>query len=278
MSFVKRVKLEHGKWAMVDRPGVIMDVDKQELSVDEAYQRAPAQRKVEEMAKRWSWIACGVIIVADRGKIFHVIDGQHRVLAAMRRDDVTTLPCLVFPTESIEQEAQGFLDSNTTQRRLTGFDRYGALLITKDPAALLVQKLCAATGREVSKWQSPRTVRCVATMLRFAGNQPAVFTRVWPLVHELHHGISVSDRVLCGLVYIESHLPEGQSLSQPRWKARILRLGYNEISDGIAKATAYYRRGGERIWARGVLDTINRGLQHRLVLASGEDESEASQT
>lgn len=77
-----------------------MQIEKELLLLDERYQRTQSAVKVAVMASKWSWQACGCILVAHR-KVpsavkFYVFDGGHRVAAAKKLAEITTLPCLVF--------------------------------------------------------------------------------------------------------------------------------------------------------------------------------------
>jgi hypothetical protein len=89
-------KVERYGWEMKDEPGELMHVDKKRLRIDHEYQRSANEVKVTEITKRFSWLALGAIVVVRRGDAYYVVDGQHRVMAAMRRTDIATLPCVVF--------------------------------------------------------------------------------------------------------------------------------------------------------------------------------------
>jgi hypothetical protein len=258
-------KIEHYGWTIVDKPGVAMDVDKHDLIIDHSYQRQPNTHKCQSYAAAWSWVACGSIIVAKRSRQLFVIDGQHRVLAARRRTDIILLPCLVFETVSPIEEASNFLTANTNRRPIPTFDRYRALIVTGDPAALLVQDLCESVGRDVSASDSPRAIRCVGRMLMLARTDTGPLVKIWPLANELMDDQVISERLLVSLVLIERQMPEGQSLTDRRWSDRILSLGAAAFTDGIFKAVAFYGSGGEKIWAKGFLRVLNRGLRHRLL-------------
>src|SRR5689334_6103185 len=77
-----------------DRPGEFAMIDKTKLNVDLSYQRKTTKSRVDKIREEWSWIAFGAVSVALRGDgEWFVMDGQHRVLAAMMRDDIKEVPC-----------------------------------------------------------------------------------------------------------------------------------------------------------------------------------------
>src|ERR1700686_676187 len=128
-------KVERYGWKMRDRPGELCEINKRDLKIDIAYQRSLKRARVLDMAQDWSWVACGAVVVALRqpGEWF-VVDGQHRVAAALLRSDIERIPCIAYAAEDLRQEAQGFIDTNTKRGSMTLADRFKALIITKDHA------------------------------------------------------------------------------------------------------------------------------------------------
>lgn len=263
-------KVDRYGWTVRDEPGVFLELSKRDLIVDDNYQRPSNEAKVLKIVNAWSWIACGVIIVASRNNKFYVVDGQHRVKAAMRRSDIQSLPCIVFETVSSVQEAEGFLQANTARKPMTGIDKFRAQLVTGDEAALLVQHLCESVGREIQASPGGHSVRCVSTMMRHANNAPETLERIWPLLHDLHRGITIKERVVDALMYIEGRMPNGESLANRKWRERVMRVGVEAISDGINKAAAFYKRGGAKVWALGAVEALNYKHRNRLVLEGME--------
>lgn len=268
---LKKDKVKHYGWTLRDEPGVLMEVDKSELSVDHAYQRSVNNKKANRIASEWSWVACGVLIVASREDGFFVIDGQHRLHAALKRSDIKNLPCIVFDVDKgVRGEAEGFIASNTERKPMTGVDKFRALLIMKDPAAVLVDKMCAASMRKITTGGSGRTLSCVTQAMLNAGKNPKVFERIYPLVDRLCNDKIMHEYILTGMLYIEMKMPEGESLTDKRWADKILSIGHDRIMDHIRTAKSYYKRGGARIYATGIVDAINFKARKKLVLNGSE--------
>jgi len=258
-------KIARYKWNLVDRPGVFLEIEKADLLIDDAYQRHIKDPKVMEFAGDWSWIACGVIKVADRSGLFFVIDGQHRVMAARKRSDIAMLPCLVFESAGLVSEAQGFLDSNTSNRPLSVLDRFKALLITNDPRALMVERLFSETGRRAGKG-SYDGVYCIASLLDAAKKYPKELERVWPLIDEICKEQVVSQSIVLAVMHIECRMNDGESLTDRRWKSRLLSIGYDTIHESMNKAAAYYGSRTPTSFSVGLLDALNKGLRNHLVM------------
>lgn len=258
-------KIKQYGWTVKDKPGEFAWINKHELHVDEHYQRVHKKTRVLKISSDWSWIACGAISVAlrDPGE-WWVMDGQHRVLAAQQRDDVKVLPCMVFDVESTAQEAQGFLDSNINRKPMTVVDRFNALRTTKDRAALVVDELVTKAGLRVDTGPSIHTVSCVGAMLDCIRDDEMRFRRVWPILVDLCEGEKIVQVLVHGMFYLEGHVPD-QSLSEPRWRKRIINVGYADILRSIQQAAAYHSSGrSNMISALGIANAINKGLRIQL--------------
>jgi hypothetical protein len=139
-------KLMRYGWTVKHSPGTLCYLHKSLLQISKEYQRTAMKQRCLAMASSWSWVALGAISVGRRDGEFWVIDGQHRVLAAMLRSDVGDLPCIVFETESMQQEAQGFIDANTGRKPVTTIDKFRASLIAGDETAKYVDYVLSSVG------------------------------------------------------------------------------------------------------------------------------------
>lgn len=117
-------KVERYGWKTAEGMGVMRLIDKRELRVDHVYQRDENNEdKILAMARNWSWLACGALIVGHRSGLYYVIDGQNRWAASMKRQDIANLPCVVFEVADVADEARGFLAANTLRKGLSSVDR-----------------------------------------------------------------------------------------------------------------------------------------------------------
>jgi hypothetical protein len=265
-------KVDRYGWKLIDKPGVYENIDKKRLGIDESYQRPEIVSKIREMSANWSWMACGVILVARRGKRFYVYDGQQRTAAAMRRSDIKTLPCLVFDTEGAPEEAEAFVRSNTMRRPVEAIWKFRALVVAGDQAAIELSRALEAKGYRVNdSGSSPRALRCIRALQEAYKTNKACFARVWPLVADMHRGQQVHHKVFAGLFWLECQLEDQKiSLTKEPWRARALKLGPAGIREATAKASAFYAGGGYKVWGLGVLQALNKGLPERRRLRLGE--------
>jgi len=257
-------KVSAYKWVCVDKPGSLLSIDKQVLKIDDSYQRDLNHAKTLELASQWSWVACGALIVALRGNDFWVVDGQHRLAAALKRSDISELPCIVFETTGVKEEAIGFLRSNTNRRPIGAIARHRAAIASDDALAKLVQAEITAAGLEVASCahRAPQ-IKCITMCTTFARQNFPAFREALHMSASISvaAGAMVSERLLSGLFYIATTIPGG--FGDKRLQRRLMDVGLQRLLDGAARAAAFYVRGGPKVFADGMMQEINKGLRDR---------------
>lgn len=132
-------------------PPTLEWIDVNRLAIDESYQRATdsskSRRLIFRIGQQWNWNYCQPLVVSRRtdGSLY-VIDGQHRLTAALIRGDVQHLPCVVVTGQAAEDEARTFVHLNTQRQRLSQPDIFNALLASGDESAKRVSELLHETG------------------------------------------------------------------------------------------------------------------------------------
>lgn len=252
-------------WSIQDKPGVLMDIHKDELIVNPAYQRSLNIQKVREYTKNWSWIACNVISVAHRDGICYVMDGQHRVIAAKKRADIATLPCVVFESNDVIEEAKGFLAINTNRKPLNTRAKFKAMVCSQDTSALLVSDLISKSGRIINDCSDNTSVRCIGLLTKWSKRNPVLLQNMWSLLTELLNGHIFHGKVVAGLLELQDRLDDNFKLYEGKLKERVLNIGYDILLAEIMKASILGNTHGSAVeWARALLGAINKGLRNKL--------------
>ena len=91
-----------------DNPGVLRSLPTSRLTSGLAYQRPVNERVVNLLIRDWDEQLLEPLIVSFRDGRFHLVDGQHRVIALRRKNggsDVMVL-CRVYSGLTYEQEAE----------------------------------------------------------------------------------------------------------------------------------------------------------------------------
>lgn len=157
----------------VGNPPTLEWIAAERLAIDESYQRATDGSKsrnlIFNIAKRWNWSYCQPLVVSRRADgSLYVIDGQHRLSAALRRGDLMHLPCVVLHGQEAESEAAAFVALNTQRQRLSQSDIFNALLASGDAAAKHVADILHETGWRQSRAAVPMvgTLTCAPMIVK----------------------------------------------------------------------------------------------------------------
>lgn len=264
-------KIARYGWITKDEPGDLKMLHKDSLRIHPAYQRDAIDSKVKVIASAWSWLSVGALVVGERAGEFWVIDGQHRALAAKRRSDVTHLPCVVFKTADIKTEAQGFLDLNTNRKPITSVAKQKAMFSAGDELAAYVHNQCAELGLSITQNPcGPTELKCAEWCMRRASEDKDAFRKVMAMGAELsmQDNIPISNRLLDGLWMLNAKCGDG--LADKRLVKRLREKGARVLINAANRASAIYVRGGAKVWAQGMLNELNKGLQRKFTM-NGED-------
>jgi hypothetical protein len=255
-------KVSRYKWKSNDDKGEFSWVHKAALSVDFAYQRDANHTKVLEITKDWSWMGCGVILVVRRPDgLLYVIDGQHRVSAAMKRDDITDLPCMIFDVSKVCDEAKGFLNANTLRKPVPAVAKFRAMVVSGDRRALDVQEVLDELGMVIGKNGTPRIFGSIAWAVKAAGQDVSSFRKTMFAAKDLCGDSGAMAEYLCrGLFELQRR---HGALDDVKFVKRMMSVGWEAIVNDIHAACVYFKKGGERTFMAGIINAVNRGLRNR---------------
>lgn len=268
-------KVDRYKWKSGTRPGELRMIHKSLIDIPSEYQRPQEaqEAKIRKIAADFSWPHFGALVVVSQGNgRFNACDGAGRLSAAKRRADVAEVPCIVFDPMSLKDEAEVFLGNNTLRKPVSAYSKFRALVVTENRAARAVDELVGASGRTFSEASSPTTVRCVALLLRLAEKDELRLRRLWPVIIEVCSGHAIHERIVDGLFYIDQHMQGGELLTDPKWRHRLNQLGAHALLIAANKAASFYTKGGSKVWARGIVEALNKGMRSRISLSTDGDE------
>lgn len=124
------------------------------LRVDDSYQHPivdRGRRNIKDIVEHFDWTWFSPIIVAPIGKagtpVYHyaVIDGQHRVTAALLHPDISEVPAIVMQCTPMEA-ARAFAHINGKVTKVTATQIYYAGVTGGDPACLAIRDCCDRAG------------------------------------------------------------------------------------------------------------------------------------
>jgi len=132
-----------------------------ELQIDDSYQRpidTPAsQTLIKRIARGWDWRKCQPLVVSRRDAGLFVIDGQHRLEAALMRnahfdrDDIRFIPCCISTYASVAEEAAMFVEMNRVRKKISLLDDHHAAVAAGDEDAIAINRIVTGAGLKVSR-------------------------------------------------------------------------------------------------------------------------------
>lgn len=264
------------KWTTWGSPPVFVGkMHKNHLAVDPVYQRDPCRSKIELLCANWKWVAVGALLVARRNDGRHFIyDGQHRWYAALRRSDITELPCIVTEIESVEEEAEAFLEANTARLRLGSVDRFNAELQARRPDALAIDDTLKKFGfRVVKTCRKFEDISCVGALHEVCelshthGKDAGLFLyEVVEFVYEWfrQHGIdkSISDKDLRPAAYLHNDHKLRFALRDKLFREQLLMTHPADLRKAAINMEKEQQKGGHKVWASGWISYLD-GRKHR---------------
>lgn len=272
-------KIDRYKWTSKNEPGELVYLKKDLLKIDHEYQRNLNNNKRTNIARNFDWVAFNVLTVVMRNDgEYYVIDGQHRLAAAMDRIDVQEVPCILFIADDpdTKEEARNFLAINRNRAPLKGIETFKAQVVAGEVAAIKIDRLLSESGLVVGTSSSGRQVACVSSLSKLIQENEAVLLRVWPLILEIcsQQSARLESRLIEGMCFAESKMMDEtgkrRSLLEADNQRKLLVHGHKNIMREIAETSAYFKVGGAKVWGQGILNLLNHKRQHRLTFSKQE--------
>lgn len=131
------------------------------LDVDERYQREidtrAGQRVIAKIADGFAWKKFAPLIVtpSDEDGRFMVLDGQHKAAAARLVGGIDAVPAMIVETDGVADQAESFVSLNNDRVRVHQYALHRAQVAAGDPAALAIDRVCAAAAVIVPAYPVP---------------------------------------------------------------------------------------------------------------------------
>jgi hypothetical protein len=215
-------------------------ISKHQLTVPvDEYQRDESTGLIaKDIALNYNRVAFGALTVIARsngnggGVQFVVADGGTRLAAAMMRDDIDDLPCLVFSGLTKEQEADVFLAINQNRRKLQIEQLHHSEVFAGRALALEAEKILLAFRDHRIDFNSLSALRgCVR---RYPKPTGIVVEILIQCAMDKHLGM----KVFKGLVFLEHHLNKHERTLRDRKRIKRLREKFGLLDTAVNAATS----------------------------------------
>jgi len=155
---------------------------------DARYQRPTdgnrSARLIAKIEQEFNWSKFAAVVVTDNGDgTYAVLDGQHRVAAALRHPKVFEIPALIMDTETLVEQAEAFLGVNRDRVLTNKPTEHYARLAARDPDAMEINRVCKEADVEIARTVrlaqdlKPNETLAIASIgqaIRKYGNEPTV--------------------------------------------------------------------------------------------------------
>jgi hypothetical protein len=256
--------VNHKGYVFSDEPGKFQMISKSVLRVDHDYQRDDLRRKrIDRIIREWSWVKFGVLLVALRKDGTRwVFDGQHRKLAADRRDDVDLLPCMVYQSEGKLEEAKYFLECQSDRSNVTALDTFKARLAQNDPVATAVDEMIRSSGYTISKSSGSKTVECVQALMDAVKQDADAAAFAWRLCVAIGENKSIHRDLFVGVFVVECHLKRrGLSLLGKPYGEKARSISPKSYLESIKASAGYHGAKNKKTIGEGIIKAINNRLR-----------------
>lgn len=146
-----------------------------DLFIDSNYQRDCGSRasknNIDYMTENFSWGLCGAIIVFAAGAKFAVVDGQHRMAAALAAGE-KEMPCVVVDDQDVERQAKSFVLINTKRVQVHTLSAFRAAIAGGDDIAIRVKNICDQANIDIpvqavkDGMTAPRQTQAVGSLMK----------------------------------------------------------------------------------------------------------------
>lgn len=221
-----------------------------ELEIDSAYQRSietgESQSLIRAIAAGWNWDLCQPLVVSRREDRFFVIDGQHRLAAALLRGDIQQLPCVVGAYPTMQAEAATFTALNDRRRPLSALDKFKAAVASGEDEAVEILAAIERSGLKLAPPANPGFWD--PGMIANVGGIRIAWRQAGATVCE--QALAVLAEVYKGQVlqYAGSIFPGLVALCQGRGKAPVDDARLSEILEVIPRKTQGQWRSAQLVY------------------------------
>ena len=173
------------------------------MRVSPLAQREMKQFRVDQIAANMDIEQIGNPTVNERGGLFYIIDGQHRIEAYKEWIgdgwEVQEFQCWTYRDLSEQEEAERFLKLNDTLT-VTAFDKFKVGVQAERAVETDVDRIVRAAGLVVSKHGVPGAIGSVSTLRRvYLRSGPAVLARTLGIIRDAYGDPGLEAPVIDGV-------------------------------------------------------------------------------
>lgn len=207
----------------------------------------------------------GFIHVSHRDGWYYIVDGQHRVRAAIifLGDTSQQVQCHVYEGLTCEQEASLFLELNNTKKQ-GPMSRYKVALTAGKPDELDVERICRSLDLRIGLDKSCEEIGCVTAILAtYRKHGPASFSFAMRVIRDSYGYDGFKKQTISALALIKDRY--GDKLDEGKLVERLSKSGIvalNQQGKAMKEATG---NPADQCYAHAMIQFYNqRNAQSRV--------------
>ena len=266
-------KKERYGWAGPSDPGVFMLINKNDLNIDDTYQRSVSSDvRIRAIAREWDWrLFCTILVSMRPAGSFWVVDGGHRVRASFYRGDIVDLPCMVFENSeegeaALRVEARAFIGKGTMRSAISSCSKFKAGVVAKNDVDLKANEIVAKNGYRVSSGGGGnRRFSAIGIMKRLIPIDEQLAARVFDACADIAEGDRIPGGAIAGIFRCaERTRGTGVDILAGPYLETLKRAGIKGIERYIRDAKYESGKGGEVVEAKAILNLLNYKRRNRI--------------
>lgn len=248
--------------------GKYMMIPVQYLLIDYSYQREVNSGLIKKIINKFDENLIGTIkVVSRKNGVFSIVDGQHR-FAVLKAKGYKTIPCIVYPETTIQEEALMFHELNKSVNKLSALEDFWAMIGAESTVHLAVLSVIEKHGLTVPKRSGARkdqkqsigAINMVMKLVKSFGidtfdNVLEFTTEIWPA-----NGESLTAQMLEGITtFVRRHFKDPLFDRRNAKKKFVIVDPTIMIAQARHQASVYNASMAYTI-ADSLVETYNKGL------------------
>lgn len=247
---VKPARIEvssHIQWVRLDQ-----------MKINPQAQRALSEAWANELADEFNPDLMGFIHVSHRDGWYYIIDGQHRVKAAIifLGDTSQQVQCHVYDGLTNEQEAQLFLELNNTKKQ-GPMSRYKVALTAGKPDECDVERICRSLDLRIGVDKSCEEIACISALLAvYRKHGPASFSFAMRVIRDSYGYDGFKRQTISALALIKDRY--GDKIVEEKLVDRLSKTGIVELNRSAKSMKEATGNPADQCYAHSMIQFYNQ--------------------
>jgi len=236
-----------------------------QMKINPQAQRSLNDSWAATLAEEFNPDLMGFVHVSHRDGWYYVIDGQHRVRAAIifLGDSSQQVQCHVYEGLTNEQEAQLFLELNNTKKQ-GPMSRYKVALTAGKPDECDVERICRSLDLRIGMDKSCEEIGCITAILAvYRKHGPASFSFAMRVIRDAYGYDGFKRQTISALALIKDRY--GDKINEDKLIERLSKAGVLELNRSAKSMKEATGNPADQCFAHSMIQFYNqRNAQSRV--------------